>query len=268
MDTKTSHPRGWNTDFSTKRKIRSYEVERCWYEHWSKKCKTSRVAKCHATHADGSESLIVLEDLDASGFAARFQSLDKHSAAVCLKWLARFHGFFLGSAPDGLWPTGTYWHLGTRPDEFAAMPDSQLKTYAHLMDDTLSKCTFQTLVHGDAKVANFCFSPKKEKVAVVDFQYVGKGCGMKDVAYFLGSCLDEEACGRLAPALLDVYFDELKKHIKDKNVDKEALELEWRRLYPVAWTDFYRFLAGWMPTHSKIHDYTKEQAKKTFSILS
>lgn len=36
---------------------------------------------------------------------------------------------------------------------------------------------FQTFVHGDAKLANFCFG--SNNVAAVDFQYVGKGIGVK-----------------------------------------------------------------------------------------
>jgi len=36
---------------------------------------------------------------------------------ACLTWLAQFHATFLGSAAEGLWECGTYWHLETRPDE-------------------------------------------------------------------------------------------------------------------------------------------------------
>ena len=80
---------------------------------------------------------------------------------------------------------GTYWHLDTRPEEFEKIEHKQLKSKAHRIDEILKECEFQTIVHGDAKLANFCFSEHGEGVAAVDFQYVGRGCGMKDVTYFL-----------------------------------------------------------------------------------
>ena len=49
------------------------------------------------------------------------------------------------------------------------------------------------------------------QVAAVDFQYVGGGCGIKDVAYFIGSCLYEEDCERYEEGLLDWYFSQLKE---------------------------------------------------------
>lgn len=70
----------------------------------------------------------------------------------------------------------------TRPDELSAMKPSHLKGAAEAIDSKLNQCKFQTIVHGDAKVANFCFTPDSKSIAAVDFQYVGSGCGMKDVA--------------------------------------------------------------------------------------
>ena len=101
------------------------------------------------------------------------------------------------------------------------------------------------------------------------FQYVGGGCGMKDVAYFISSCLDENECERREGELLDYYFQSLQRAFQEKNtsIDFQALEREWRNLYPVAWTDFYRFLQGWSPGHWKIHRYSERLAQDVLASL-
>lgn len=137
------------------------------------------------------------------------------------------------------------------------MGDQPLREAASALDEKLRRCRFQTLVHGDAKVENFCFTPKGDRVAVVDFQYVGGGCGMKDVAYFLSSCLSADECVLRESELLDAYFGVLRTELGARmpEVQIAALVDEWRTLYPVAWADFNRFLAGWAPGHYKRHHY-------------
>jgi hypothetical protein len=186
-----------------------------------------------------------------------------------LKWLANFHANFLGHKPTGLWDVGTYWHLETRPDEYEKMKHQELKAKAHVIDELLNQCKYQTIVHGDAKLANFCFSENGNKIAVVDFQYVGGGCGMKDVAYFLGSCLSGIESEIYQNELLDFYFKELQGALNSSSIgiDFKDLELEWRRMYPIACTDFTRFLLGWMPTHQKINDYNLNMMKSVLSSL-
>lgn len=264
-----SHPRGWNTNRSHQRKLRSYDVEHAWYRDWSHQCaRASRVPSVLATTAlrDGGW-LFVLEDLDAAGFSRRHQRLGGDGVAVCLNWLAEFHATFLHAEPAGLWETGTYWHLETRPDELRKVADRELRNIAASLDDELSSANFQTLVHGDAKVANFCFSQDSSAVAAVDFQYVGGGCGMKDVAYLLGSCLDESQCERDEAHYLDVYFQALRAAVAQHHpgVDAAALEQEWRGLFPVAWTDFFRFLAGWSPGHAKMNSYSRRLAREVIA---
>ncbi|MFT4525009.1 MAG: thiamine kinase-like enzyme [Bacteroidia bacterium] len=252
------HPRGWNTDISHNRKIRSYEVETQWYHLWNHLCKeSSRTAKFIGSFTLGLEQWIILEDLD-NQFPDRKHELTLKEVKTCLQWLANFHGTFINREPEGLWEVGTYWHLDTRPEEFEKIQHEELKLKARQIDELLTGCTYQTIVHGDAKLANFCFSKSGEKVAVVDFQYVGRGCGMKDVAYFLGSCLSSDACEDHSEALLDFYFLELKKAIGDSaiEIDFKALEQEWRSMFPIAWTDFTRFLLGWMPSHQKVNSYS------------
>lgn len=262
---KTQHPRGWNTDNSHQRKLRSYQVETAWYRDWAERCSEDcRVPRSLALEQREGEFLMVMEDLDGSGYPAQKERANQNQMITCLKWLANFHATFLEEKPQGLWKTGTYWHLKTRPDELKVMADSNLKKAASAIDQTLSKAPFQTIVHGDAKLANFCFSANGTQVAGVDFQYVGGGCGMKDIAYFIGSCLDEHDCERLETVLLDAYFMALKKALAthQPTVDAAAVETTWRPLYAVAWTDFYRFLQGWSPGHWKIHSYSERLAKE------
>ncbi len=265
------HPRGWNTDLSHQRKLRSYQVETAWYGGLSQSCDDyCRVPRCLALESRGDETLMVLEDLNEAGFPERRATVLPAELTACLRWLANFHATFLGCAPDGLWPQGSYWHLATRPDELAALTDLPLKQAAPVIDQLLRSCRYQTLVHGDAKLANFCFSADGAKVAAVDFQYVGGGIGVQDLAYFIGSCLAEEECERQEARLLDCYFDFFQTALASKQpaVDGAAVEADWRQLFPVAWTDFHRFLKGWSPGHWKLNNYSERLAREVIKRLA
>lgn len=252
LPTTGQHPRGWNTDIGHQRKVKSYDVETAWYETYSHQSQ-ARLPHCLGIERHKGEVLMILEDLDAAGFSLRQNLLNWNGIEACLHWLAGFHASYMGQTPTGLWEVGTYWHLATRPDELAALDDQPLKEAAPLIDEQLNSCHYKTFVHGDAKLANFCFA-SNGVVAAVDFQYVGGGCGMKDVAYFIGSCLNEEDCERLESRVLDTYFTLLQNALPERN---EALETEWRSLYPVAWADFHRFLKGWSPGHWKLNSYSE-----------
>ena len=263
------HPRGWNSSLSHERKIRSYRVESAWYRDWAPVCDEScRIPHCLALEESDDEFLMVFEDLDASGYPMRRETATLAEMEACLSWLANFHATFMGKAPKGLWPVGTYWHLDTRPDELEALEDAGLKATAAKIDEQLRAARYQTFVHGDAKLANFCFDEKGEQVAAVDFQYVGGGSGIKDVAYFIGSCLFEAECERHEGTLLDLYFSSLKEALgargkgadPDSRIDPDLVEQEWRMLYDLAWTDFHRFVKGWSPGHWKIHGYSERKA--------
>lgn len=271
-----SHPRGWHSDVSVNRKMKSYEVEQTWYEHYAQHCNDHcKVPTCYAIYGDEEQRWIVMEDLDSSGYPNRFSRLRPDQCVRCLAWLAQFHALFLHTKSDDLWPVGTYWHLATRQQEWHACGDAELKDRAEALDTLLNHCRYQTLVHGDAKVANFCFAEENSKlgVAAVDFQYTGGGCGIKDIAYFLGSCLNNHDCHTNASPLLDCYFELLKKACRQRThpivgADFLAIEMEWRDLYPVAWADFHRFLAGWSPDHQKINDYARLQTRIALDRVS
>ena len=257
--TQSNHPRGWNSDFSHQRKIKSYHVESNWYENYSALCtENHKVPKLIAKEVTDSEFLFVLEDLDSLGYEKRCHELNQTGIDSCLKWLASFHANFMHTNPLGLWKEGSYWHLETRPDEFKILKDKDLIKAAPLWDSQLKKCKYNTLIHGDAKTANFCFSNDLTKVSAVDFQYIGGGCGMKDLAYFMSSCLDEQGCEQHESEILAKYFNYLRISLQSSNRSINFIELEdeWRKLFPIAWCDFLRFLKGWSPTHWKINTYS------------
>ncbi|MEM7201568.1 MAG: choline kinase [Planctomycetota bacterium] len=263
---RAEHPRGWSGHASHQRKLRSYAVEERFYRDWCPVGASDRhrTATCHLAESTDDGWRFVLEDLDAAGFAGRRRDLRGPPLDQCLDWLASFHAHFVGRGAAGLWPIGTYWHLDTRADELAAMADPELRAAAPRLDAALNACGYQTLVHGDAKVANFCFGDNA--VAAVDFQYVGGGCGIKDVAYFLSSCLSDAQCEAQAPRHLDHYFGRLRERL-GPDIDADAVENEWRALYPAAWADFHRFLNGWAPDHWKIHRYTRLMTEVALAAL-
>ena len=254
------HPRGWQSDLAHQRKMDSYQVEWHWYAHWSATTQGSiHVPRYLGSYQQATVLYLLLEDLDASGFNLRCSQLESNQTMVVLHWLANFHAHYLitdpaTNWPEGLWPQGTYWHLATRPDEWQAMVDGPLKKSAKALDYTMRDCSYQTLVHGDAKIANFCFRRDLSEVAAVDFQYIGRGIGVQDVAYFLGSCLSETQLEEDLEYLLDIYFSELARCIiaRGESPDlAESVTQEWYRLFPVAWADFHRFIMGWSPNHVK-----------------
>lgn len=270
------HPRGWSTQKSHERKLRSYDVETHWYKEWAPQLPDDiKLAHCYAQKSSDQSHCLILEDLDASGFPERYSSLSPEQTKPCLQWLAKLHGFFLQQQPSAhwhkkLWLNGSYWHFNTRPDEWQAMANGPLKDNASIIDQTLANCSYQTLIHGDAKVANFCFSTDRQSVAAVDFQYTGAGCGMKDVVYLLGSCLSETDCERSWPQLLDDYFAELKRSLARHHPAVDALQVEqqWRALFPMAWADFERFLLGWEPNHHKLTRFSHQMTQTALKTLS
>lgn len=265
-----AHPRDWATKLSHKRKLHSYKVEVNWYENFSKttdeNCLTPKGLK---TFKKDDEWLIVMEDLQNQDLAYVVSKANEEHIISVLSWLASFHAKYMGKRSDLLWEEGTYWHLKTRPDELEVLEKGELKDNAHLIDKVLKETKYQTFVHGDAKLANFCFNFDGTKCGAVDFQYVGHGCGMKDVAYFMSSCIYPHECESQEAWILDTYFLYLEKALKyyQLTIDGKEVEKQWRELFSIAWADFHRFIKGWSPTHIKINEYSEKLAKKALKKL-
>ena len=186
-----------------------------------------------------------------------------------LEWLATLHAIFFGhqradaAVARGLQPQGTYWYLDTRPDEHAAMPqhgwEGRLRLAARALDMRLKQDAFVSIVHGDLKDANLimgCNDDDREisnrRVPLVyDFQYCGKGCIGKDLAYFLTCGSDVDAA--LEPELLAHYHQSLTQQLQlhhsgdDSKSDHEMLPSlgELNTLLQLCICDLGRWMSGW-----------------------
>ncbi len=262
-------PTGDGSGVSHARKLRSYAVETAFYRDWAHTLAVSpRVARClaHASDLANGGLCLLLEDLVASGFTEQAADGDLPALEACVDWLAAFHAQHLGAHPDGLWPVGCYWHFGTRAAEWRAMAAGPLKTHAVDIDHALGAARWKTLVHGDAKTANFCFDPQTTQVAAVDFQYVGGGVGVRDLVTLFASALDEPGLVMHADRLLDRYFARLLAAC-DVKVDGQSLEREWRALWPVAWADYQRFLAGWRPADARRTQWAQAHIRTALAFI-
>jgi len=251
-------PEAAGSTVSDQRKRRSYEVERAWYLEGSRNCDDDcRVAGCYGVEPP----LLLLEDLGTSGFHPGRPP----NIRAGLSWLAHFHSRFLGACPPGLWEQGSYWHLETRQEEWRRMPAGPLKESASAVDRCLRQARYQTLLHGDSKPANFCWNTKGQ-AAAVDFQYVGPGCGIRDVAYFLDCCLSYTGSENQAEGWLDFYFEVLEQALRRDGHQTDGLESEWRALFPVAWTDYCRFMQGWGRS-SVLTAYSQKQLQRALRVI-
>eukprot|EP01043_Picozoa_sp_COSAG02_P045910 COSAG02_NODE_4244_length_5593_cov_2.391518_5_plen_326_part_00 len=187
-----------------RRKKKSYQCESCFYETLAPEL---RAAGCSVPagllverHDDGAVT-IVMSKLPGSS-----RSLGEVEMAAVVAFLARMHSHTWGSRADaavakGLQSQGCYWYLDTRPDEWQSMPatgwEGRLRRAAQALDQRLKDDPYQCIVHGDLKSDNMTFSESGE-VSLCDFQYSGRACPMKDLAYLTLCCAANEGCSRTA----------------------------------------------------------------------
>jgi aminoglycoside phosphotransferase (APT) family kinase protein len=253
------------------RKIKSYRVEAEWYKNYSEQSKlAAAMPSMLCCSNSGNNIFLVLEDLAEIGFTQKKNRVNIGQAKLCIEWLANFHARWMTSAAEKLWEKGTYWHLDTRPDELAQLNDKKLQNAAAYIDRILDKCLFKTILHGDAKLDNFCFSANADKVAAFDFQYTGLGCGMKDLVYLLGCIYDESQCETQNPAAIDYYFSILVPAVKKYCPELNAadIEHEWRKLFEMAWADFHRFYKAWSGGHWDSGCYSEKLSRKVINEIN
>ncbi|KAJ5116764.1 hypothetical protein N7456_001112 [Penicillium angulare] len=227
------------------------------------------------------------------GKRSALSSVQVHGA---LDWLAAFHrcswallpdsmdGYVLpplqehrrresgDGVGDGLWLNGGYTYLATRMKEYTALSEDDDSEWSECMctegENGLSLAetvavflsprgrAIESYIHGDVKSENLFTSKKGDEVAFFDFQYVGLGLGVCDLAKLftcsvpLEMLVDEDVVDNF-PERLEMCDgeSELLKRYHEKLVrDKKSDFYEWGtflRHWETALVDWCRFQASW-----------------------
>ncbi|PFH55696.1 hypothetical protein XA68_17814 [Ophiocordyceps unilateralis] len=257
------------------------------------RCLVSTRSRRDRAVADGIDGLIatIMTDLrlrfPVAGHKTR--SLAPAQVHAALDWLACFHGSskcwlprhrhgFLGpplqeaDGPrvQGLWRNGGYTYLATRRREYGSLAADDENEWSHAFcrpgadgQPPLAEqvATFliprgrawETCIHGDVKSENLFATKAGDEVAFFDFQYVGLGLGVCDVAkLFTGSVplhmladlpvpARELSMGAGERALLERYRAKLVSQQPTLEYDWDSLVRHWE----TALVDWCRFQASW-----------------------
>lgn len=106
----------------------------------------------------------------------------------------------------------------------------------------------RTLLHGDAKSANFMFSSDCSACAAYDFQYCGEGFGVRDVAYLIASSVDEDVVEQQEQQLLRHYHAKLQRCLQEHGKADAAKRYTFEVMaahHELCLLDYVRFMAGW-----------------------
>lgn len=240
------------------RKVRSYSVESSFYKTVSPQMRARGVLvpQLMGVSEEDDGVMIVMSDLSDHGtyYTRRGNQLTIEEGKALLSWLAKFHAvhFRTTDPPQGLWNEGSFWQLGTRQDELDDLEEEWVRlgldrSKAEEIHKIITNTRFRTVIHGDAKAANFFFYPGQGDVPLeiggYDFQYCGMATPLRDVAYLI--CCSIQGClvHEYEEDLLSHYYTELTSSLCPEHAEEYPME-EFREMYNLCIVDLARFMSG------------------------
>jgi hypothetical protein len=204
----------------------AYEREISFYRHLAGRI-GGPVPSCHLAEYDSAEGwfTLVLEDVAGARQGDQIAGCSVGEARLAMQALARVHAPVLGDLAVGsaAWlngpnPLNQALLTGLLPSFLERYGERVAPEHAEVCERFVASIDGWAqdrrpplgLVHGDYRLDNLLFA--EDRCAVVDWQTVGWGAPMLDVAYFIGGGLsvgDRRAHER---DLVSVYHDELQRH--------------------------------------------------------
>jgi hypothetical protein len=185
------------------------------------------------------------------------------------------------TANQGVWLNGGYTYLATRRDEYSdlcssdsAWSDALCQPLGHIegeptMAELVAKVLspkadgkgpisdHETLIHGDVKSENLFTTTDGDAVAFFDFQYVGVGLGVCDLAKLF-------TCSIPASMLTTKGEEKMLRHYLVKMKEISGKEYEWDvfvRHWESALVDWLRFQVSPLGTKCKISNIRNSIAR-------
>jgi hypothetical protein len=223
-----------------------YEKELLWYQELRERS----LIHCPSYFgswfdADTGDFQLLLQDCAPARQGDQLQGASVSQVFAGVKELAYLHAPFIGDESlaahplfekdqsmrairialySEFWPQFKDRYKNRLDAEILAMGDVVAEHYAAL-EQRQSPLT--TLVHGDFRLDNLLFGSDDERPYVLDWQTLGIGCPMKDVAYFIGTSIEDREERRANEmALLDCYFGTLEQ--AGVTFDRDILLMEYR----------------------------------------
>lgn len=270
-----SNPRS----FGDKRKAASYKVEASFYASDACSKLSNENVCCRGLHIHDDENgsiTILMTPLPNH----TLRCMEGEVARAAVRSVARLHAYFWGRTKStaavekiGLAAQGTYWYLDTRADEYEYMDgrkgiSRRLKQAARGIDMALKEHEYQTICHGDLKACNMSLSEDPSRVTLVDFQYAGRTCPAKDLAYLFvcGADVDEDFEAKQEDELLLLYIDELASNgVGGDDIDAPLPTLEkLKYALDLSYCDLYRWMLGWGVWGNGFLEGRAERCMKSF----
>ena len=193
----------------------SYEREVRFYQEAAQESPLP-VPTCYYADVDMESGwhILLLEDLAPAHSGSQTRGCSQTEARIAIHQIARFHAHWwespgldkfkwlsameipgdvgLAHFREQLWPAFLRKVNIPLPDEVIKLGE-MLGEYKGRVARYLFTKKPQTLVHGDYQLENMMFgATEEEKFFVVDWQFMKRGCGIWDVAYFLSQSLTQE----------------------------------------------------------------------------
>ena len=237
-------------------KIKGYEKEIKIYEILNsiKELNTPKIFHSELSQ-DGKYYIIIMEDLNEKGLFRinKEKPFDIKILKLIVKYFAELHSNFWGKEKQNKIEWINDYNFGEYIKEFTIQNFDKKKLYfinnnKNKLNETLinkikgikiselyetinpeKNKNRITLLHGDTQHGNLMINKEKDKMAMIDWQYINIGLGLKDIILFIGISLDENNIKEEdIKELKNIYINCLKE--KGINYDIELFEEDWKNI--------------------------------------